>query len=68
MGGGGGGPGVSPVTNLKLGCKILHSGHFRHCVKKSGLAKAGPAGPAATPLADHAAEKVSSSRLTDLRP
>ena len=42
---------------LKLGCKILHSGHFWHCFtvvvvvgRKSGPAKAGPAGAAGTPL------------------
>ena len=42
---------------LKLGCKILHSGHFWHCFTmvvvvgpRSGPAKAGPTGAAATPL------------------
>ena len=46
----GGGPAMG-------GCKILHSGHFWHCFtmvvvvgRKSGPAKAGPAGAAATRL------------------
>ena len=49
--------GSAPGMFLKLGCKILHSGHFWHCFtmvvvvgRKSGPAKAGPAGAAATPL------------------
>ena len=58
MGGPGGSVrGISPRIFLKLGCKILHSGHFWHCFtmvvvvgRKSGPAKAGPAGAAATRL------------------